>query len=220
MVRSILPNEARNDAWHSDVSCMERPASVSVLHAVDVKLAPGYGDTIWANMHRAWAALDNRMRLLLVNMSALHSTRHFERDGALETLSRTARNWHPVVRVHPTSCKEALYLSEHFIETFSSMSEAGSRRLLDYLISRSTVPENTYRHRWSPGDVVIWVPLSTTPTHPHHPPTHPRPPTHILTTHPHHPPHHPLTLTAHAPSPLQRTTELPCTMQCSTIRRM
>ena len=36
------------------------------------------------------------------------------------------------------------------------MSEARGREIIEYLYLHSTTEDNTYRHAWSPGDVVIW----------------------------------------------------------------
>lgn len=136
---------------------MEKPAAISVLHAYDLQMPTGYGDTMWANMFSAWDSLEPELRNKLKNLDALHSTSHFEGDEALEKLTVKTSNWHPVVRTHPQTCREGLYLSVHFIEQFRNMSRNTSKVLLKHIIAKATIPENTYRHRWQPGDVVIWV---------------------------------------------------------------
>lgn len=155
-VRKVREGEARNDEWHSDVSCMATPAAISVLHAYDLQLPPGYGDTLWCNMFAAWDGLSLELRARLQNLDALHSTSHFDGDEALERLSVKTANWHPVVRTHPQTCREGLYLSGHFVEKFRGMTRNESKVLLKELINKATIPQNIYRHRWQPGDVVIW----------------------------------------------------------------
>ena len=39
---------------------------------------------------------------------------------------------------------------------FKDMTEEESRPLLDYLYAHCARPEFTWRHRWQPGDVLIW----------------------------------------------------------------
>jgi taurine dioxygenase len=36
------------------------------------------------------------------------------------------------------------------------MSPNRAREVISYLFEHSTRPDNVYRHRWRPGDVVIW----------------------------------------------------------------
>src|SRR3546814_20569284 len=63
---------------------------------------------------------------------------------------------HPVVRTHPGNGRLALYVNPWFTERFSGMTAAESRPLLDFLAAEATRPENVYRHRWRPHDVVVW----------------------------------------------------------------
>lgn len=145
----------RNDVWHSDLSCMERPVSLSVLHAVAVP-PPGWGDTMFANMQAAWQTLSSDLRQKVAWLDAVHNTAHFESKGRKEKFTKSASNLHPVVRTHPKTKRNALYLSANFINHFDNMTREESLPLLDQLVKHATMPENVYRHRWKPGDVVVW----------------------------------------------------------------
>jgi len=62
----------------------------------------------------------------------------------------------PVVRYHDETGKPALYVAEMTTVELEGLTEEQSRPVLEYLYKHSTEPENTYRHRWQPGDLLMW----------------------------------------------------------------
>ena len=127
--------------WHSDVSCEERPPSISILQAIEL---PSYGgDTMFANQYQALDELSPGLRRMLEPMRAVH--RAFELEAT-----------HPVVRTHPETGRASLYVNGGFTRQFEGMTEAESRPLLDYLVQAASVPHLTMRHSWDPGDIVMW----------------------------------------------------------------
>jgi taurine dioxygenase len=64
---------------------------------------------------------------------------------------------HPVFRRHPVSGRTSLYLStpERCV-SISGLGDAEARDMIEFLYAHSTAAANTYRHVWSPGDVVMW----------------------------------------------------------------
>ncbi len=152
---------ARNDYWHSDISHAERPPAVTVLHAREV--TDGRGDTMFCNMYRAYEALSDGLREDLRGRRALHSgmatyARSLEHNDArtIDPGEVKPPRAHPVVRTHPATGRPALFVNPHFTIRFEDMTEDESRPLLDSLYAVATRPENVYRHRWRPGDVVMW----------------------------------------------------------------
>jgi taurine dioxygenase len=127
--------------WHSDVSCEEKPPSISVLQAIQIP--PYGGDTMWANQYEALDRLSPAMREMLMPLSAVH------KSYGLEAV-------HPVVRTHPETGRKALYVNGGFTQHFAGMSVAESKPLLDYLVAQGSQPDLTMRHSWSVGDIVMW----------------------------------------------------------------
>ena len=151
---------ARNDFWHSDISCAPAPPSFSVLHALIVP--EGRGDTMFCNMYQAWDALPYDFRTRLDGMSAEHSGEAIRRrnnaadtDGAKD-IEVPPPETHPVVRRHPETGRRVLYTNCFFTTRLGDMTEQESAPLLADLEKRATTPGNVYRHRWRPGDVLIW----------------------------------------------------------------
>ena len=64
---------------------------------------------------------------------------------------------HPVFRTHPRSGRTSLYLSTpKRCAAVSGMSPAEAEETVRFLYEHSTIEANTFRHAWSPGDVVMW----------------------------------------------------------------
>ena len=141
----LIKNEGKaetiTEVWHSDVSCDERPPSISVLRAI--KVPSSGGDTMWASQYAALQSLSEGMRQMLEPLRAVH--RKFDLEAT-----------HPVLRTHPQTGRKALYVNHGFTERFENMTTEESRPLLDYLVGVGSRPELTMRHRWQPADVVMW----------------------------------------------------------------
>ena len=135
--------------WHADVT-FRRPAGyLSVLHALTVP--PVGGDTGFASTIAAFRALSPGLQALLRGLRAVHSY-----DGPARPDREGQTAVHPVVRRHPESGAEGLYLNRMFTTRFLDWTEAESRPLIDFLDRHMTRPEFTCRLRWRPGQVVLW----------------------------------------------------------------
>ncbi|STV55994.1 alpha-ketoglutarate-dependent taurine dioxygenase [Klebsiella pneumoniae subsp. ozaenae] len=62
----------------------------------------------------------------------------------------------PVVRTHPVTGKQALFVNEGFTTRIVEVSEKESAALLNFLFAHVTKPEFQVRWRWQPNDVAIW----------------------------------------------------------------
>ena len=151
---------ARNDFWHSDISNVERPPLVSVLHAIDVP--EGKGDTLFVNMATWLASCREELQDSLESLAAVHSSASLVRRNSAEgvaantILAPPPAVTHPVVRSHPITGERALYVNQFFTERFCGMNERESAPLLAQLMASATRPERVYRHRWRGGDVLVW----------------------------------------------------------------
>ncbi len=150
--------------WHSDLSYAERPSLGSMLYALEVPELGG--DTLFASMYAALDGLSDGMRASLRKLRAVHDFGHANRtifaqraDGGTLTAEQQASTppmEHPVVRRHPVTGREALFVNPGFTARFADMTPEESRPLLDYLFEQATDPAIVYRHRWRVGDLVFW----------------------------------------------------------------
>ncbi|MCU1458803.1 MAG: putative alpha-ketoglutarate-dependent sulfonate dioxygenase-like [Actinomycetia bacterium] len=150
--------------WHSDVTFAEEPPIATMLHAR--RLPAKGGDTMWANMYLAYETLSFAMQKFVAGLTARHDFDHFYRypmGDSLETdqfVLDQKRLFplpaHPVVRRHPETGREALYVNESFTTRIEELSPSESDAILELLNAHSTRPELTCRHRWSVGDLAFW----------------------------------------------------------------
>jgi taurine dioxygenase len=66
------------------------------------------------------------------------------------------------VRVHPETGRRSLFVNPGFTTHVEDVSEGESRALLGVFFAAIGRPERSVRHRWRPGDVVVWDNRSTT----------------------------------------------------------
>jgi taurine dioxygenase len=143
--------------WHTDHSYDAAPAMCSILVARE--LPPFGGDTQFASMTAACAALSPGLRETLHGLRAIHSDASF-RGSELEMNQNEAAYQggvsHPVIIRHPVTGTEAIYVNSDFTTHIDGWSVEESAPLLNYLYAFVTKPEFTARLVWAPGSVAIW----------------------------------------------------------------
>ena len=152
--------------WHTDVTFTRTPPLGSVLRAVD--LPPTGGDTCWTDLEADYLALSPQLRRLADQLEAVHDGRKDFEEYLNVRLSGEGNLWegervrsldpvtHPVVRVHPETGRRGLFVNPGFTTHIKDVTETESRALLDVFFAVIGRPEHSVRHRWSPGDVVVW----------------------------------------------------------------
>lgn len=63
---------------------------------------------------------------------------------------------HPVIRTHPETGAQSLFVNPFFTTHFLGMTEAESKPILDHLFSLLTRAELQCRVRYEPGSLVVW----------------------------------------------------------------
>jgi len=147
-----------NQLWHTDSSFKRIPAKYSLLHAHAV--TPEGGETQLADMRAAYDALPAQMKARLDGLLAEHSIFYSRSKLGFTEFSAEERAalppvQHPVVRVHPGSKRQSLYLASHASHIVGWPVPDG-RMLIGDLIEHATQPRFVYTHVWTPGDLVMW----------------------------------------------------------------
>jgi len=137
----------REIEFHSDLSYMPKPGTISMLYAVEVP--EDGGATSWCNLYAAYDGLDDALKARLAGLRATH--RHFIPDQNPETIVD-----HPVVCTHPETGRKTLYVSPYFAKTIVGMAEAEGQALLTTLFEHETRPQFIWTHHWKVGDLVMW----------------------------------------------------------------
>ena len=150
-----------NEGWHTDSSYMPCSAKASILSAHVVP--PSGGQTEWADMRAAHAALDDATRERIADLSAYHSIRysqarigHTELTGAAGYGADVAEPpLRPLVKLHPVTGRPSLFIGRHAYG-IPGLEAKESELLLDDLLDSACQPPRVYRHDWRPGDVAVW----------------------------------------------------------------
>jgi len=147
-----------NRLWHSDSSFKATPAKHSLLHARSIP--PSGGETEFADMRAAWAALPEatqaELRDLICDHSLIYSRALL---GFAEFTEAERRQFAPMpqrlVRRHAGSGRLSLFLSSH-IGRIQGMPAPEALMLIRDLMEHATQRHFVYQHRWAVGDLVMW----------------------------------------------------------------
>lgn len=146
--------------FHSDTCYLKVPVMGSILYAMNVPRVGG--DTLFANMYKAYGALSNGMKQHLNGLfaencydpgksdySTTRSSSHYRSDTELSYQQ-------PVVLKHPKTGRKALYVNRVMTRKIVGMKPDESEELLSRLFDHQEEESFQYRHQWTPGDVIMW----------------------------------------------------------------
>jgi taurine dioxygenase len=171
--RPIGMGDAGQD-WHTDMSYRDTMGFVNVLNAHKVPRRDGkpLGNTVFANMHAAFDALDPGLKERLRGMTAVHDFNKFwegmrRRPGSTrppltpEQRAKRPPSAHPVFLSHPITGRTVLYCNPGYAVRIREVDEAESDRVLEALFEHQLQPRFLHTHVWTEGDVLIWDNIGT-----------------------------------------------------------
>ncbi len=151
-------SRGRENEWHSDVTWRAEPSLGSILRAIEVPDMGG--DTLFADMAAAFRALSPAMQGWCRSLTAVHDiARVFAKrlgKSVEELHEQYPPQLHPLVRTHPETGEQALYVNTAFTSHIEGLSAKESERLLAYLYAQAAVPEIQCRFRWRAGSIAFW----------------------------------------------------------------
>ena len=167
-----LPDAGQD--WHTDMSYNTTIGFVNVLHAIKVPRRNGkvLGDTLFANMHAAYAGLSPALKSQLEHCAATHDFNKFwegmvNRPGSIrkpltaEQRSKRPPSVHPLFLTHPITGRKVLYCNPGYAIKINALSDVDSARMLDVLFAHQLQEVYQYRHVWCEGDVLVWDHIGT-----------------------------------------------------------
>jgi taurine dioxygenase len=158
-------NPTDNDAWHTDVTFIETPPLGAVLYAR--QLPHEGGDTLWCNMRAAYEALSPAMQAFLSQLDAVHDfARGFPARGTVATAAGSDKHAraveehppvvHPVIRTHPETGEDALFVNYGFTARIKGLRRKESDAILAMLFDHIQKPEFHVRWRWKENAIAFW----------------------------------------------------------------
>ena len=150
--------------WHTDGTAACHVNTATLLYAVQVPRSGG--DTLFASsaaaFERAPPDLVEPLRGVSYRTSFHdHNDRLHDSDPeSFIALSQRERNalpdvWHRILQIHPVTGRGLFYLNTN-PQAFDGIDYDNGNRLLEEALAFATRPQCVYRHRWQPGELVIW----------------------------------------------------------------
>ncbi|MBX9777096.1 MAG: TauD/TfdA family dioxygenase [Xanthobacteraceae bacterium] len=152
--------------WHADMTYVDVPPKAAMLHALEVPPPEAGGNTYFANMFAAYAALPADLKQAAEGKIAIHDASRNSagmlRKGYKEVtdVRETVGARHPLVRTDPKTGRKALFLGRRPNAYVLGLSVADSDALLDALWAHATQPRFAMCHEWKVGDLLMWNNLS------------------------------------------------------------
>jgi taurine dioxygenase len=146
--------------WHSDMTYVDQPPKGSCLYAVE--LPPSGGDTYFTNMYDAYETLSPELKEKIKNLFCIHDA---SRNSAgelrkgfkdIDDPTQTVGARHPLVRLHPVSQRQSLFLGRRRGAYIPGLSLSESEDLLNQLWAHVTQPKFSWGQKWQLGDMVLW----------------------------------------------------------------
>ena len=155
--------------FHTDYSYLQVPARVTMLYSIEAPKRGG--NTLFADMYRAYDDLPDAMKRRIDGMIVLH---HYGNRDDLDEKSRTAASplsdaqkgkvdWvrHPLVRTHYGTGRKALYAVSGSSFEIEGMPRDEGVALLDELKAHALQDKYRFSYAYDVGDVVLWDDLAT-----------------------------------------------------------
>lgn len=146
-------------AWHTDLNYAARPAAYTLLYALEV---PAEGsDTLLVDTCAAWDALPDDRKRTIDGLVVHHSYANLA-VRANRTLSEEEKRefpdvFHPLIRRHPADGRKAIWgLSSTTPNGIVGMPNPEGKNLIRELLDFTTQDRFVYRHKWRPGDILLW----------------------------------------------------------------
>ena len=153
--------------WHSDWSFMKKPPSATLLHSKIIP--PVGGNTLFANTEKSFAALPEKMKNRLRNLKVIHSAKIPYADDGFYALEKEERSMkilpskeakatfsHPMVKIHPETNKECLFINPVYTINIEGLSEDESQQLLWELYEHMIQEQFVYEHVWNEDMLIMW----------------------------------------------------------------
>ena len=146
--------------FHTDGEDKRVPNAGSFLYGKIVP--PEGGDTLFADMCAAYAALPDEIKTKIAGKRARFSRAEMHRINYPDSRPYTAEElaarpdvYHPLVRRHDRSGRVSLYVGRWACDIEGLPQDEG-RALIAYLQEFARQDRFVYRHRWRDGDAVLW----------------------------------------------------------------
>jgi taurine dioxygenase len=152
--KAILPEGEMQ--FHSDQCYYPNPAAATLLYAMEIPEQGG--DTLFADCRAAYDTLPAETRERCEGARALfvydYDANATQKSAA--SASDAPQHEHPVIRTHPETGRKSIFVNRLMTDHIVGWDREESAALLAQLYAHQEQPRFVIRHRWRPGDLVVW----------------------------------------------------------------
>lgn len=155
----LIGDAEAGTAWHTDLNYARLPAAYTCLYAIEV---PDEGsDTLLADTCAAWNALSPERQEELDGLMIQHSYANLAVRANRELSDAEREEFpdvdHPLIRKHPADGRKTIWgLSSTTPNGIVGMPNPEGKDLIRELLDYVTQDQFVYRHKWQPGDLLVW----------------------------------------------------------------
>ena len=163
-------NPGTENGWHTDVTWMEKPSLGSIAQCIEVP--PFGGDTLFSDSHACYLGLPDELKKRIDTIWGINDYRIFIANRSIldDELIDSIKSEipfgvnHPLVRTHPETKKNALYIHNGFLRhdslyderTNETLNKSESMSIVSALSKQHARPEYTCRFPWEKGSIAFW----------------------------------------------------------------
>ncbi|KAJ3787668.1 TauD-domain-containing protein [Lentinula aff. detonsa] len=155
-----IEDSITSTVWHSDVSYELQPPGLTTFFLLSQPSTGG--DTLFTSQVSTLKKLSPQFVAFLKTLKAVHSgieQANFSRSGKRGGIVRRepVEHVHPLVRKHPVTGEEALYVNRQFTRRILGLKREESETLLKFLYDHIDKGGDVQaRVHWTPNTVVLW----------------------------------------------------------------
>ena len=123
------------------------------------------GDTLFSDSHAAFDGLPENIQMQALGKTAIHDFDGFRRTqlrlGVPKSFIEELRQRyplaiHPVIRTHPETGKQGIYVNRAFTKYIDGLHTPQSQILFNRLCDEAKRPEYQCRFQWKKGSIAFW----------------------------------------------------------------
>jgi len=142
--------------FHIDSGYSARPYKYTFLYALELPSCGG--NTLFANMYKAYDAVPAALKAKLAGKKALHIHEYNRAKQASSSgdISAIPHYSHPIFITHPDTGRKTLFVDRLMTTRIEGMSPLDSDAILDELYEIGERREFIFEHVWQLGDFLMW----------------------------------------------------------------
>jgi taurine dioxygenase len=160
--------------WHTDMSYRDVIGFVNVLYGIRIPRRDGrpLGGTEFSNMHAAYEALPDKLKIDLAHATVTHTFEKFwehmrqNKNSGRPPMSEEQRRRrppvvHPLFLRHPITGRKVLYCNPGYSIRINELPEPESAAMLQHLYDHQLQDRFRYTHHWTENDLLVWDHIGT-----------------------------------------------------------